>query len=695
MKMKRLQIAAMLAAAAFLVNGCGNGAASQPEMQETKAETASDQETVSPSEVVEEGMVPIYGTDLKDGVYGVTVDSSSSMFRIESCSLTVKNGSMTAVMTMGGTGYLKLYMGTGEEAAKASEEQYIPYKEDGNGAHTFEIPVEALDMGIECSAFSKNKEKWYDRTLVFRADSLPADAFAEEKFVTAESLGLEDGLYTAEVVLEGGSGRAAVESPAAIRIENGKIYGTIVWGSANYDYMKVKDEKIEWKGTEGNSTFEIPVDGFDWKIPVIADTIAMSTPHEISYTLTFQSSSLKKMESGPRKEETVSQQDVSWDSMTRIGSMELRYANQFSVDYYRNPPPSGGINSGMPNAPDGVSWCGGASAGGRMQVYYEGDYAFITIQDTGKFLVVPEGGLVPKGVPGDVAVLKQPITDIYLTATSAMDLFRALDGLDRVTLSGTAASGWYIDEAKEAMDNGKMVYAGKYNAPDYELILSRSCGLAIESTMIYHNPEVKEQLEHLGIPVLVERSSYESHPLGRMEWIKLYGVLLGKEKQAETCFEDQIRQLEPVLEQEKTGKTAAFFYITSNGAVNVRKSGDYVAKMIDLAGGVYVPQGLSEEENALSTMNMQMEAFYAAAKDADYLIYNSTIDGELNSLEELLAKSSLLADFKAVKDGHVWCTGKNLFQESMGLGDMILDIHRILTEEDPAPEMMTYLHPLR
>lgn len=153
--------------------------------------------------------------------------------------------------------------------------------------------------------------------------------------------------------------------------------------------------------------------------------------------------------------------------------------------------------------------------------------------------------------------------------------------------------------------------------------------------------------------------------------------------------------LNAVMGQEPTGKTVAFFYVSSNGYVNVRKPGDYVAKMIDLAGGTYAPQNSAEPENALSTMNMQMEAFYAAARDADYIIYNSTIDGELKSLDALLAKSSLLADFKAVKEGHVWCTEKNLFQESMGLGTMILDIHRMLTEEDPDPSEMTYIYPLR
>lgn len=263
---------------------------------DTTGQVAAADETISPVQVVEEGMSPIYGDELKDGTYPITVDSSSSMFRITDCLLTVADGHMEAVMTMSGTGYLKLYMGTGEEAAAAAETDFIPFEEDESGVHTFRIPVEALDAGINCSAFSKSKEKWYDRVLVFRSDSLPTEAFAGEKFVTAESLGLEDGVYTAEVILEGGSGKASVKSPADMRVEDGKLYATIVWGSANYDYMVVNDEKYEWAGGEEYSTFEISVAGFDWRIPVVADTIAMSVPHEISYTLTFDSSTLEKVE---------------------------------------------------------------------------------------------------------------------------------------------------------------------------------------------------------------------------------------------------------------------------------------------------------------------------------------------------------------------------------------------------------------
>lgn len=366
----------------------------------------------------------------------------------------------------------------------------------------------------------------------------------------------------------------------------------------------------------------------------------------------------KDTEAGEEAADDDQGQALQWSDLKLDQSMELDYAEQFSVDYDQ----------------DG--------------------YALLTITDTGRFLVVPDGGEIPLGLPEDLVVLQQPLDHIYLVATSAMDLFRELSAVDAIRLSGTDVSGWYIEEARQALEHGDMVYAGKYNAPDYELILAEGCDLAVESTMIYHSPEVKEQLEEFGIPVLVERSSYESHPLGRVEWLKLYGVLLGKEELAQESFRKLEDSLAEVFSKENTNRTVAFFHINSNGVVNVRKSGDYVAKMIELAGGKYIFQDLGDD-NALSTMNMEMESFYAQAKDADYIIYNSAIDGELETIEELLNKSGLLADFKAVKEGKVWCTQKNVFQESTGIGDLILDIHKIVNQEDQDVLELRYLNKLQ
>ena len=324
-------------------------------------------------------------------------------------------------------------------------------------------------------------------------------------------------------------------------------------------------------------------------------------------------------------------------------------------------------------------------------VYTDGS-VLLTIAESGdKFLVRPEGAAELSALPEGTVELRQPLENIYLVSSSIMDYFIQLDALDSIALSGTRADGWYLDEAKAAMEAGEITYAGKYSAPDYECILAAHCSLAIENTMIYHTPEVKEQLEHFGVPVLVERSSYESGPLARMEWIKFIGLLLGRAEEAERVFSEKIARIEPVLQQEPTGKTVAFFSVTGNNLINVRKGGDYVAQMIGMAGGSYVFADLTDNGNSLSTMNLPQETFYAQARDADVLIYNSTIEGVVDTREQLVKKCAMLADFKAVQSGDCWCTSKSFFQQSMALADLILDMNRVFTEGDPAPEELTLL----
>ena len=257
---------------------------------------ASGSEMAGVTDVVEDGMVPVSGDSLENGTYPVAVDSSSSMFRVVHCELTVLNGEMTAEMTMGGTGYLWVFPGTGEEAAAAPETDWISYTQQADGSHVFTVPVEALDQGLPYAAFSKKKEKWYDRTLLFRADSLPLDAWKEDAVATPDSLGLEDGSYWVDVALEGGSGRAGVDSPAKLTVRDGQAEAELLWSSGNYDYMKVDGVQYNAEMVEGRSCFVIPVVCFDRALSVQANTTAMSTPHEIEYTLTFDSNSFKEAE---------------------------------------------------------------------------------------------------------------------------------------------------------------------------------------------------------------------------------------------------------------------------------------------------------------------------------------------------------------------------------------------------------------
>lgn len=327
---------------------------------------------------------------------------------------------------------------------------------------------------------------------------------------------------------------------------------------------------------------------------------------------------------------------------------------------------------------------------------YEGGYALITISDGSQFLVVPKGAEVPTDLAETVHVIQQPVGNIYLAATAVMDMFSSMDAVDCISMSGLEADAWHVLPAKEAMEAGQIVYAGKYSAPDYELITKKGCPLSIQSTMAEHVPEVREQLELLGVSVLVDRSSYEEHPLGRMEWIKVYGAITGKREQARAAYERQKQAFENGCAEKKLDKSVAFFHVTSTGAVTVRKPQDYVAKMIQMAGGTYVFEDMQGMTGATGTANLQMEEFYAKAKDADFLIYNSTIGGEIYSREELLALSPLFGDFKAVKEGNVWCISSDFYQNSMELGTAMEDIHRmLLTEETEDEKNFTFLFKLK
>ena len=231
---------------------------------------------------------------LPDGVYTAEFNTDSSMFHAnEACdgkgTLTVENGQMTFHVSLASTHIVNLYLGKASDAADHEADWLQPTTDtvtysDGTSeeVYGFDIPVTAVDTDFDLAILG-TKGKWYDHVVSVRD--------AVEKAAEAETPA--DGTYTCDVTLEGGSGRAAVDSPAALTVADGKMTATIVWSSPNYDYMIVDGEKYLPTNTEGNSTFEIPVSALDTALDVTADTVAMSTPHEIEYTLTFDSASLK------------------------------------------------------------------------------------------------------------------------------------------------------------------------------------------------------------------------------------------------------------------------------------------------------------------------------------------------------------------------------------------------------------------
>lgn len=315
--------------------------------------------------------------------------------------------------------------------------------------------------------------------------------------------------------------------------------------------------------------------------------------------------------------------------------------------------------------------------------YYNDGYKVIDVKDDRPYLIVPEDGEEPEGLDDNIVVLQQPLDNIYMAASAVMALFDSMDGLDSIRMSGTQESGWYVENAAQAMKDGKILFGGKYDKPDYEMLVAEGCSLAIESTMILHSPKVQEMIEDLGIPVFTDHSSYESEPLGRTEWIKAYGALINHEAEAEAFFDDEMKIIEKLNDFEKTEKTVAYFHINTEGSAVVRTCTDYIPKMIEMAGGQYAfPDMKKSDDSRSASMTISMEQFYSVAKDVDYLVYNTSIDTSVNTLKDLLAKDDLFKDFKAVKEGNVWSTGRSLYQATDTVGEFILDIHEMITSGD-------------
>ena len=311
----------------------------------------------------------------------------------------------------------------------------------------------------------------------------------------------------------------------------------------------------------------------------------------------------------------------------------------------------------------------------------EGGYSLIAVQNGGRFLLIPEGMDAPDNLDADITPLYMPLDSLLVASTSTVALMDEIGALSAVTQTTYNADDWYLPDVKRAVQDGQIAYIGSYKQPDFERIALNPPKLAVFSTMIEGTPDVREKLDELGIPVLVDSSALEETPLGRMEWMKLYGVLLGCEDEANAAFNAPKRKIE-ALEPTQENVTVAMFYITSKGALYVRNNGDYMVRMLALAGGEYVPTELGNDESG--TRQMEMEAFYLAAGDADCILYIGQLGGRPETLSQLLERNALLADFKAVQDGRVYCTGADYFQQAGRLGDLIEDMNRMLSGDDAA-----------
>lgn len=528
---------------------------------------------------------------------------------------------------------------------------------------------------------------------------------------------LSDGEYNIEVTLEGGSGRATINSPANLTVENGKQTLEVVWSSPNYDYMKVGGKEYEPVNTDGNSVFLVPCD-ISVELYCIADTVAMSKPHEIEYTIKFNRDSLKE---GAIETDRSSAAGKSGDSESGVAGDSGDNGSGVAGN-------SGDNESGAAGNSGGTSDNAKASASDESDATTENYSApeikgeapvseeklsdaknfriFKYADDITLIHVYPDSNYILCDFskkdkiktdydPDDsekVQFIERNPRNCYLAATAAMSLIDRIDAIDSLSYSSLKAEDWYVDNAEKAMEEGSLTFAGKYSEPDFEMLTAGKCPVAIESMMIEQVPDVKEKLESLGIPVIVDRSSSEDSPLGRLEWVKFYGTLFGKEHEANTFFESEKTRIESIASAEKTGKKAAFFYVNSKGEVVVRASSDYVSEMIRLAGADYTFEGLEKQSGTHSdTVHISMEEFISKASDSDYLFLDGTIVDTPSSIAELTEKYPSLATIKAIKDGSVYVYGKSMYQATDSMGDCIEDMHKIFTGSTDALTVMKKL----
>lgn len=525
-----------------------------------------------------------------------------------------------------------------------------------------------------------------------------------------------DGNYTIEAVLKGGSGRVSIESPVRITVSSGNITATFIWTSSFYEYMLVEGQKYlpESRDKEkGTTTFRIPLKTIE-SFPFIAQTSKMSQPHDIEYSIVFNGDTLKNADS--EGNQSVIRIIVALTSGLILLVLLLKIFRNGNKNHERKAllllliigvlPITGCETGNHSDVKDKQSFIGAdrleseniAYAEGFQIDYYEKDISIIKIEGK-NFVIIPRDLILMKESEKsssdhpstvyltnhlkDAVIIKRP-ERVYLTAPSALALIHDIDAMSQIKYTGTKIESWSLDYAVDAMKSGKLVFAGKYSNPDYEKLLNEKCDLTVFSTMLNHSPEVGEKFTELGIPVFVDYSSYETHPLGRTEWIKVYGAILGKIEEAGRVFDEQKNIVESLTQNEndeEKKKTVALFTISPSGRISARRYDDYVSKMIDIAGGKYAYHHVTDVRFSAMNIIMEPEIFFQETAKADIIIYNATIHGGFDSIAAMTETHSILQDLPAIKSGDVWVTTKSFFQSSTSHGNMIIELNQIIKGE--------------
>lgn len=519
--------------------------------KETPDETPDDMPT--PDETPDE--TP---DTLEDGMYNISVVSSASMFKVVKAVLVCKNGELSAVITLSGTSYSYLYMGSADEATQADTSKWIPYSVDVNGSYNYRIPVKALDTPIAVAAYSKNKNQWYDRTLTFlskgmtkiSSENLPDDTNNtpetepetetettpdthpdNESNYESDTSGstsrvnnatsLADGVYTPDQFRwSGGSGRASI-SCSKVTVENGQAYATIVFNSENYAYVKANGNTYYGSKGGGVTSFVIPVE-LNVNNRILGMTTAMSASHEVEYVIFVY---ISGAEGDKKVTEQWSEDSLSEEAPEIIGlefdsETEIKYAELFKIFNYQN---------GITLLEVDIS------------KYTANEKSEDATNKIRRYLIVPEDAELPAGLDEEIVCIKYPVESIYAASKNSLEVLEALELLTYVQATGFEEETDYP-------------FAGSGFEPDYKKLVKAKTDVAIFSgellpaqtdasgeklTIEAQNERLQtitDRLETLEIAMLFDRSEDEKEDLAKAEWVKFYGALFGKQDEACELF---------------------------------------------------------------------------------------------------------------------------------------------------------------
>ena len=504
-------------------------------------------------------------TTLADGTYDVvaTEKTNPNMFKIVAAKLIVKEGKMTAEITLSGTGYNLMYAGTASEAAKADSSQWIKHTTDSQGRFVFTVPVEKLDKELHYAAYGS---RWFDRIIVFslnkqdapeEKEDTPVEVLPGSTAAVDNSTTLPDGVYTPDsFAFSGGSGRATI-SCRSVTVTNGRAYATIAFSSTNYGYVKAAGGVYYPSIEGGESVFTIPIQ-LNANNTIIGMTTAMSQAHEVTYTIYvyIEAAGAGALSGG----EEIKLEHAELLKMFRYDNgcvlVEIDRTKDTVLDpekLAKETEENKDDAAQNKTAPTEETTEAAEEEGGQSNVKTDADYAMELYQaDVVKYLIVPEGVEIPAGMEKQVLVIRLPKDSVYVSSEDEAEAMESLGLLELIKATGLTEENCKNEALKNLLKDGKVVSTGEIDDVDYNKLVKAEADLVLgaggdilpkeaekdKKAKDYQDQYTKitERMALLNIPMLIDRSADEKDPKGQLEWLKLYGILFGKEKEADALI---------------------------------------------------------------------------------------------------------------------------------------------------------------